>query len=228
MTVLPPADATTRAIQAAFLASLGRIKRKTEPYRYWLLDDVLPLEAATDIGELPIARPDGLVFSGRRETNNARRTYFDEHARHQFPVARACAEAFQSPETVAAIERECGADLAGTNLRIEFCQDTDGFWLEPHADISVKRFTMSLYLCRGEEAAEMGTDIYDRDKKWVGRAPSDFNSAMIFIPSPEAIHGFASRPIKGVRKSLIVNYVTPEWRNRHELAFPETPVRGVG
>jgi hypothetical protein len=227
MTVLPPADAPTRAIQAAFLASLARIARKTDPYRYWLLENVLPAEAAAAIVDLPIARPDGLVFSGRRETNNARRRYFDEPARREFPVVRACAEAFQSPEIVAAIEREIGADLAGTNLRIEYCQDADGFWLEPHADIPVKRFTMSLYLCRGEEAIDMGTDIYDRGKNWVGRAPSDFNSAMIFIPSPEAIHGFAPRPIKGVRKSLIVNYVMPEWRNRHELAFPETPVRGA-
>ncbi|MFM8801402.1 MAG: hypothetical protein ACKOEE_12750, partial [Tagaea sp.] len=28
----------------------------------------------------------------------------------------------------------------------------------------------------------------------------------------------------GVRKSLIVNYVKPEWRARRELAYPETPV----
>jgi hypothetical protein len=228
MTVVSPADATTRAIQASVLAALAGSVRKTEPYRYWLLDKVLPDEVAAAVAELPIARPDGLVFSGRRETNNARRKYFDEPARRAFPVVRACAEAFQSPELVAAIERQCGAELAGTNLRIEYCQDVDGFWLEPHADISVKRFTMSLYLCRGDESADMGTDIYDLAKNWVGRAPSDFNAAMIFIPSPEAIHGFAPRPIKGVRKSLIVNYVMPEWRNRHELAYPETPVRGVG
>lgn len=28
----------------------------------------------------------------------------------------------------------------------------------------------------------------------------------------------------GVRKSLIVNYVKPEWRARHELAYPGAPV----
>jgi len=226
MTAVPPADARALAIQQAFLKVLSGCAAKSDPYRYWLLSDVLPADAAGEIADLPIARPDGLVFSGRRETNNARRTYFDEQARRQYSVARACAEAFQSPETVAAIERACGARLDGTNLRIEFCQDTDGFWLEPHADIPVKRFTMSLYLCRGDEAAEMGTDIYGPGKTWVGRAPGDYNSAMIFIPSPEAVHGFAQRPIVGVRKSLIVNYVTQEWRNRHELAYPDRPVRG--
>ena len=28
----------------------------------------------------------------------------------------------------------------------------------------------------------------------------------------------------GLRQSVIVNYVVPEWRSRHELAFPEEPV----
>ena len=37
-------------------------------------------------------------------------------------------------------------------------------------------------------------------------------------------HGFLPRQIDGVRRSLIVNYVTSEWRNRHELAYPDKPV----
>jgi hypothetical protein len=36
-------------------------------------------------------------------------------------------------------------------------------------------------------------------------------------------HGFRPRDIRGVRRSLIVNYVVPEWRARHELAFPSVP-----
>ena len=227
MTVLPAADALARAIQGGFLAALSRAVRKTEPYLYWLLDEVLPANAAEAIAALPIAAPQGLVFSGRRETNNSSRTYFDESGRRNFPVVRAFAEAFQSAETVAAIQRTCGASLDGTSLRVEYCQDTEGFWLEPHTDIGVKRFTMSLYLCRGEGAHDMGTDIYDANREWFGRAPSGFNCAMIFVPSKTTFHGFLARPMPAVRKSLIVNYVTQEWRNRHELAYPETPVRGA-
>ena len=37
-------------------------------------------------------------------------------------------------------------------------------------------------------------------------------------------HGFEKRPIKGVRTSLIINYVTNEWRAREQLSFPETPI----
>jgi hypothetical protein len=209
------------------VAALERGSRLTDPYLHWLVADTLPAEAAEGIHDLPIGMPSGLVFNGRRETNNASRTYFNAETHRRFPVARAFAEAFQAQATVAAIERVCGADLDGTNLRVEYCQDSEGFWLEPHSDIGVKRFTMSLFLCRGPGADSLGTDIYAKGPKWVGRAPSAFNSAMIFIPAGDTLHGFVARPIHGVRKSLIVNYVTSEWRNRHELAYPETPVRSA-
>jgi hypothetical protein len=227
MTTAIAADPLARAIQDSFVASLARSDRRTVPYRHWLMSSVVPAAVAEEIVDLPIVAPEGLVFSGRRETNNASRTYFDVDGRRRFPVVRAFAEAFQARETVAAIERECGTDLTGTSLRVEFCQDAEGFWLEPHTDIGVKKFTMSLFLCRGEGAEDMGTDIFDTEKNWVARAPSGFNNAMLFIPSNITFHGFKTRPIKGLRKSLIINYVTPEWRNRHELAYPDVPVCGL-
>ena len=48
-----------------------------------------------------------------------------------------------------AISRRCSAPISsGTYLRIEFAQDIDGFWLEPHTDLGVKVFTMLLYLSK--------------------------------------------------------------------------------
>ncbi len=229
MTVVSPADALSRAVQASFISSLAKSERRSVPYRHWLLSDVIPAAVAEELVDLPIAAPEAekLVLDGRRDTNNATRTFLGASVRQRFAAVRALAEAFQSSETVAAIERECGTSLAGTNLRIEFCQDTEGFWLEPHTDIGPKKFTMSIFLCRGEGAGDLGTDIFDADKQWVARAPSAFNQAMLFIPSKTTFHGFRQRPFKGLRKSLIVNYVTQEFRSRHELAYPETPVRGA-
>ena len=51
-------------------------------------------------------------------------------------------------------------------------------------------------------------------------------AAMAFVPSNNTWHGFEPRPIPVVRKSLIVNYVTAEWRAREQLAYPDTPVVG--
>lgn len=47
---------------------------------------------------------------------------------------------------------------------------------------------------------------------------------MIFIPGSDTWHGVEKRNFAGVRKSIIVNYVKPEWRSRHELAYPERPI----
>jgi len=55
----------------------------------------------------------------------------------------------------------------------------------------------------------------------VATAPYRRNAGLIFIPGSDTWHGFHRRPIVGVRRSLIVNYVKPEWRSRHELAFPD-------
>jgi hypothetical protein len=122
------------------------------------------------------------------------------------------------------IEKVFGTKLDGTYLRIEFAQDIDGFWLEPHTDLGVKTFTLLLYLSRDPSHHDLGTDIYDGDKRHVGRSPFVSNGAMIFVPSNNTYHGFEQRPIKGVRTSLIINYVTNEWRAREQLAFPNAPI----
>ena len=122
------------------------------------------------------------------------------------------------------IEKVFGTDLEGTYLRIEFAQDIDGFWLEPHSDLGVKVFTMLLYLSKDPSHQDLGTDIYDANKKRVGRSPFTPNAAMIFVPADNTFHGFEKRPIKGVRTSLIINYVTNEWRAREQLAFPDQPI----
>jgi hypothetical protein len=134
------------------------------------------------------------------------------------------AEAFQDEATTALLEDMCEVRLRGNFLRIECALDTDGFWLEHHTDIGAKLFTMLGYLSEGQDAEDWGTDIMDASGVVLRRLSGAFNTGLIFVPGPETWHGFARRPIRGVRRSLIVNYVKPEWRSRHELAFPETAV----
>jgi hypothetical protein len=77
---------------------------------------------------------------------------------------------------------------------------------------------MLVYLSKEPELADAGTDIYDEDHNHVGRAPFGQNLGLIFIPGDDTWHGFAERPIRGVRRSIIVNYVRDEWRERWQLA----------
>jgi hypothetical protein len=44
------------------------------------------------------------------------------------------------------------------------------------------------------------------------------------VPANNTYHGFEKRTINGVRKSIIINYVTDEWRAREQLSFPEAPI----
>lgn len=212
------------AIKTHFLRRLDQSDRRSEPYAYWLLEDALPEECAAAIRDLPWAVPEIADTGGKRENHNALRAFFSAENQERFAVCRDLSEALQDPETIAALERQTGARLAGSYLRIEHCQDTDGFWLEPHTDIGAKLFTMLIYLSTGPGSESWGTDIYDTERNHLGASPYGFNKGLIFVPGEDTWHGFERRPIGGVRKSIIVNYVKDEWRARHELAYPNRPV----
>ena len=204
--------------------SIANGDRTDQPYPHWVLRNCLPDDAIEDIMALPFPAPSLDGVSGKRELHNNTRKYFDVENQAAFPVVKAVSDAFQDKRVTDMISKAFGTDLSGTYLRIEFAQDTDGFWLEPHTDLGVKSFTMLLYLSDEEGHENLGTDVYDTDKKHVKRSPFEPNLAFIFVPSDITYHGFEGRPIKGVRKSLIINYVTDEWRAREQLAFPEAPI----
>ena len=218
-------DVTTQNIVARhFIASLTANPAAGDPYKHWLLSDVLPCVSARQVGQLPYTPAAIADTYGKRDTHNASRHFFNDEAQHRYLVCADVAGTFQSVDVVRAIEKTCAVDLQGSFLRIEYCQDKEGFWLEPHTDIGVKLFTMVIYLTQGEHSENMGTDIYDASHRHVGRAPSQFNSAIVFIPAENTWHGFEKRHMPDLRRSIIVNYVKPEWRARHELAFPNVPI----
>ena len=206
------------------LSSLRNSVRSDEPYPHWLLEHCLPDAVVDAITSLPIAPPHIDDTQGRRETHNDSRIHFGPQYRNRYAVMDTLARVFQSRQMLDALQATTGARLSGTSLRIEYCQDSDGFWLEPHTDIGVKKFTMLIYLNREPQGSDWGTDIYSDHDTHVGRAPAGVNRGLIFVPSDKTWHGFEKRPMNGVRKSLIINYVGPEWRNRHELCFPDTAI----
>lgn len=204
--------------------AIAEAPRGDAPYRHWLPGNILPPGDCAAICALPLGATVLGATLGRRETNNATRVYFSAENLMRFEVCVRIALALQEGRAVAAIEDACGIDLAGTHLRIEYCQDGDGFWLEPHTDIGAKRLTLLIYLSDDPDSADWGTDILDEFWFPVARAPFRRNHGLMFVPGATTYHGFRRRPIRGVRRSIIVNYVGPEWRARHELAFPDRPI----
>lgn len=211
-------------IAAQLRAAVAAAATRPAPYPHWLPDCMLPEPVLDAIVNLPVVAPEIGETQGRRETHNSSRLFFGAAQQQAFPVCQALALALQAPETVGALCGQTGADLLGSYLRIEYCLDRDGFWLEPHTDIGAKFFTMLIYLADPPPGEDWGTDLYETPTRHVGRAAARRNAGLIFVPGTDSWHGFIRRPITGLRRSLIVNYVTPEWRARHELAFPDQPV----
>jgi hypothetical protein len=210
------------AVATALLHSLTAARQENSPFRHWRLDAALPAGTVAAIVALPFA-PSAEAAPGRREIVNSTRIFFSAENNARFAVCRDVAEALQSA-IVDRLARLCGTDLAGSYLRIEYCQDTDGFWLEPHTDIGAKLFTMLVYLSTEREAKDWGTDLMNPAGDVIATVPWSANRGLMFVPGSDTWHGFRKRRIEGVRRSLVVNYVKPEWRSRHELAFPDRPV----
>lgn len=216
---------TAQTVIKTMVASIDRAKLTRTPYKHWFLTNCLPDDVVDAILDLPFEAPPLEGISGKRELHNKTRTYFDQDNMRRFAVCEAFNDAFQSPALTERIEQHFGADLDGSYLRVEIAQDTDGFWLEPHTDLGVKLFTMLLYASTNPAHADLGTDLYDSKKNHVRRSPFKSNCALVFVPSDITYHGFERRKIEGVRKSVIINYVTEAWRAREQLAFPGQPIR---
>ncbi len=212
-------------IVSSVIASVDNRRAFTKPYAHYLVDRFFPKVVADELADLPFKAPSLDGVSGKRELHNDTRSYFDEANMRRFPVMAQVAEALQTPEVIAHIAKSFNAPLDNTYLRLEYAQDIDGFWLEPHTDLGVKKFTCLIYLSQGPGHDTLGTDIYASKTEHVGASPFIRNSAMIFVPSSDTWHGFEKRKIEGVRKSVILNYVTPEWRAREQLSFPDQLIR---
>ena len=176
---------------------------------------------------LPIRPPLIDECGGVRDLNdnNNRRIFFTPQLQNDFPVCAVFSEALQRPEVARQCIQTFGIKAEDSFLRTEYIQDTNGAWLEPHRDIPEKLFSMVIYLCTGPEAKNLGTDIYDHNRKWCGRAKAEFNSAVTFVAGEHTWHGFDKRQIIGVRRLMEINYVHPSWRDREQLSFPDKPIR---
>ncbi len=221
--IYPPVPSPDE-IAAHFCRSVRAADRAEAPYRHWKLRRAFPIDLCTGVLTLPIAPPRLGQTDGTRNSYDDRRCFITPEMRARFPTCQALSEALQRPMVARAMAETCEIDVAGGFLRMEYIQDTDGAWLEPHRDIPEKLFSMVIYLFTGPDAESWGTDIYDADQRWVGRSAGDFDSGVIFVPGPDTWHGFEPRPIVGVRRLMEINYVRPDWRDRWQLAFPDRPI----
>jgi hypothetical protein len=208
-------------IVESFCASAAGAERFDAPFVHFRVKHVFPAAVAEALAALPFT-PQGPAAGRRESVKN--RLYADRTLRAGAPLLDSVAEALQSRQVASALRDLCGAELAGTFLRLEYAVDTDGFWLDPHTDLGVKKFTGLIPLACEDGADDLGTDLYASPHTPFSRVPFQPNGGTFFVPGEATWHGFAPRPIEGLRKSLILNYVSVDWQSRDQLAFPDQPI----
>lgn len=108
-----------------------------------------------------------------------------------------------------------GVDCSEGHLRIELCQDSPGFWLEPHCDIPEKLITLQIYLDTGKQ--DWGTSIYNKSQDIYCTIPFVHNTGWLTNANSKCIHGVQKNKVDGIRKSVIINYVFGAWRDKDQL-----------
>jgi hypothetical protein len=206
------------------LSSLDKSAKDTYPFQHWILSELFKPQVVDEILNVPFDYYHLDYKVGSREEHNPTRQYVNPPAIEKYECCSRVASVFNDPKVIAKFEEMGNINLKNSLLRIEYAVDTEGFWLEPHTDIGVKLFTMLIYMSKEPDALGWGTDIYESQDKHARTVPFKTNSALMFIPAKNTWHGFEPRVITGIRKTLIVNYVTQDWRNRHELVHPTNPV----
>jgi hypothetical protein len=156
--------------------------------------------------------------TGKRESYNHSRIFFNEQCCNKYPVAKNIVHVFNHPSIISKLSNICGRDLTKGKLRIEYTLDTGDFWLEPHRDIKEKLLTFLVYLSKDSNSSEWGTTIYNRDLSFHSKAPYKSNMGLMFMSGEDTWHGVPKLNIQGIRKNLIINYVTRDWKSNHELA----------
>lgn len=209
---------------AQLSACLTQTQPESYPFRHWLLSGLFKDDVIDELLTVPMQMHQLNYEVGSREEHNATRQYINPPNIEQFPICHRVAEIFKNRQIVSQFEEMGNISLKDSLVRVEYTVDTQGFWLQPHTDIGVKLFTMLIYLSKDANSSGWGTDIYEDANTHVRAVPFKSNSALMFIPSTNTWHGFEPRELNGVRKTLILNYVTQDWRNRHELVHPTDPV----
>jgi hypothetical protein len=198
--------------------NLSKVISKSEPFKHWVYNGVLLEETVDELLKLNLPMPKIEKHTGKRESQNQSRTFFNEEYCYKYSVFNDIAQVFNHPSIISQLGNITGRDLTKGKLRIEYTLDTGNFWLEPHLDIKEKLLTFLVYLSKNPNSSEWGTTIYNPDLSFHSKAPYKSNMGLMFMAGKDTWHGVPKQNIQGIRKNIIINYVTNDWKSVHELA----------
>jgi hypothetical protein len=137
----------------------------------------------------------------KTRTSNPNRVWLNQQSGYLSSIAHE----FNRDDVQCQIGLEMGSIFRGCRTRVELCMDSVGSWLEPHKDDAAKVMTMQLYLSGHGNSTKLGST-----ETWVRE-----NDAWAFDNTDQPIHSL--EPLKYNRASIIINYVTDDWRDKSVL-----------
>lgn len=184
------------------------------PFRHWELNNMLPEVLTEQILAVRIPKTTGFVYDGTRASDSQvtpggsppERLFIGKQQVADHPHFQGLIDALLSDDVINVVNERFTVDTKDLFLRVEYINDFDGFFLEPHKDILEKHLSLLLYL--GEGPTHMGTDFYDADLKVAKTSEFKNNCGYVFIRGDDTWHGLERKPIPNRRCSLLVNYVT--------------------
>jgi hypothetical protein len=187
---------------------LNDIILNSEPFNHYTFKDVFSEHELIDILSIDLFNFSA-ELQGERASNKNRFFANDDNIKTN-DVIKTIVEYFLSDDVINHFEKESGRNIRGNYLRVEFIEDKEKSWLKPHVDIHEKIVSMIIYLNNTNESENIGTSIYNSEKKLVKTIPYHHNTGFYFYPGHNTWHGLEPIKIKNSRKAIMINYCTFE------------------
>jgi hypothetical protein len=204
-------------VNTKLLESLQRSKWQDSPWDHFIIENILTDEQVDEIRNASVTR-DGVLHDGTRsgykqgveKQNHKLREYITKDNYKKYPELTKFINELRSRPVREHIAKMVGNknDFAGSFVRLEVLNDTEGFWLKPHCDIPEKLISSLIYVNKTGESINLGTDLYNEDLEFVKTVPFWHNYGYIFH-GPNKWHGMnKGKNIKVERRGIQLNYVT--------------------
>lgn len=187
-----------------------KINTYTDPDNWFYIENVFhPNDLKTIQKYIP---EDSLDISGKREHNTATRTFVNINSPNELcHVFRK----FDERKMRKFFSKLTNVDCSTGRLRVEIINDNAGAYLEEHIDIKEKLITFQIYVNEGDE--NWGTTIYsDWDTEYT-TVPFVVNTGWLTHKNADIIHGVKQHSVTGKRHSVIINYISGNWRDTDQL-----------
>lgn len=190
-------------------------KHGRSPFKHYVFNNFFCDKELKEIDNI-VLDEHSASLDGARTTNNNRFFVNKDNINDNYTLSR-IVDFFLRDETIEMFEKESGKKIKGNYLRVEFIEDREKSWLEPHVDINEKLMSFLVYLNTTNECMSIGTALYNSKKQYVKTVPYINNAGFYFFPSDDTWHGLESVKIKERRRAVMVNYCTFET----EFKIPE-------